>query len=416
MRKRLGAKLLSLIILLLLVLPLEGCWNRIEPEEYAWLNYVGLDLSADGQVKVTVLVMPPLSPVPTGISEPNMLMRKFTATGRTVFEAVRNINAYVPKRLFWSYLQAVIIGEDLARAGVVQHLDVLLRNARIRKNAWVFVTKGPVEPVFDINPQVEKNPATLLDYLVLTESKFLGKSRTLRLKDFQRELAEPGVDPVVSVLGIWDAERQRFLPAGESVPSTSEFALEGSAVFRGDKLLTWLSPEDSRFLLLAKGELKSSLFVIPDPDVPENRVGIEIIGTKGKLKARLQDGKIEGTLKIGITGNFGDQWLNNTSIPTEVLSEDPRYYRELEASLAEKVKTGTEALLRKAQQDWQADIFGIGDYLHNRYPNDWKELQSNWTAYYEQARIAVDVQVKILAPNVMRSRLKEGGTDNSGSE
>lgn len=392
------------LMLIPLLLNLSGCWNRIEPENYAWLTWGGLDSAAGGKIQVTVVLTPPLSPVPTGAAPPEKLLTISSATGDTIFDAVREINAHVPKRLFWPYLHAVIIGEDLARAGVEQHLDVLFRNIRARKNAWVFITRGSVEPIFKVDPQIETNPGVLIDSLVKSEQQFLGKSRVLRLKDFQTELASPGRDPVVSALGIWDTDKKQILPPGAEVPSKSELALDGSAVFRTDKLVGWLSPEESQFYLLAKGEMKTGLVPIPHPDNPQNVAGIEIVSNSAKFKAKLVSGEPQAQIKIKIKGKFGDQWLNAPALKTEEPTEDPEFYRKLGEGLEKKIKSGVEELLTKAQTDFDADIFGVGDYIMNRYPNDWDTVSGNWRERYQKTTFDVEVKVEITSANIMHSR------------
>jgi len=298
-------RFLTISLLTLVLLNLTGCWNRIEPEQYAWLTWMSLDRVAEGKIQVTVAVSPPLSPVPTGATPPEKLLIVSSTTGETIFDAIREINSHMPKRLFWPYLQAVILSEDLARAGVEQYLDLLFRNIRSRKNAWVFITKGSPNSIFQIDPQIEKNPSTLINSLVQTEQGFLGKSRVIRLKNFQRELGEPGVDPVVSVLGIWDTDEKKLLAPGAKVPDNSELALNGSAVFRGDKLVGWLSPEESQAYLLMKGEMKSGLIVVPHPDNPLNKAGIEVITNSAKLKAVIVEDHIKAHITIKIKGNLG---------------------------------------------------------------------------------------------------------------
>ncbi len=400
-------RILTFSLLLLFLLNLTGCWNRIEPEKYAWLNWIGLDRAAEGKLQVTLAVSPPLSPVPTGAAPPEKLLIVSSAIGDTLLDAVREINSHLPKRLFWNYLQAIIISEDLARVGVEQYLDILFRNIRNRKNAWVFITKGSTKSIFKINPQIEKNPSILINSLVQTEQGFLGKSRVIRSKNFQRELGEPGVDPVVSVLGIWDTDEKKLLPPGAKVPEKSELALDGSAVFRGDKLVGWLSPEESQAYLLMKGEMKTGLIVVPHPDNPQNKAGIEVNKNSAKLKAEIVGDQIKAHVTIKIKGNLGDQWLNRPEQKAEEPGEQPEFYLKLDQALENKVKSNVEELLAKSQTEFNSDILGIGNYLWYRYPNDWEQIQSNRLDYYKKAAIEVEVKVDIAAPNVMRSHPPE---------
>ncbi|SPF40834.1 exported hypothetical protein [Candidatus Desulfosporosinus infrequens] len=391
------------LLLIPVVLGLTGCWNLIEPENYAWLAWLGLDRVAGGKIQVTVALTPPLSPVPTGASPPEKLLIVSSAVGDTLFDALRELNSHLPKRLFYSYMHAVIIGEGLAREGVEQDLDLLFRNVRLRKNAWVFITRGPTDSIFKIDPQIEKDPAKLIDSLVTSEQRFLGKSRVIRVNDFQSELASPGFDPVVSVLGIWDPEEKNVLPPGSKVMKNTELAIDGSALFRGDKLVGWLSPEESQTYLLSKGEMKTGLIVIPHPDNPVNRAGIEVIGNSAKLIAKISDDQAKAKITIKIDGKLGDQWLNEPGRQAEDPNEDPEFYRQLGEGLEKKIKSDVEDLLNRSQTEFDADIFGIGDYIMNRYPNDWEQIQSNWREYYKKAAIEVEVTVNISSPNILRS-------------
>ncbi|HBW38120.1 Ger(x)C family spore germination protein [Desulfosporosinus sp. BICA1-9] len=398
---------LTFSLLMLFLLNLTGCWNRIEPEQYAWVNWIALDRTAEGKIQITLAVSPPLSPVPTGSAPPEKLLMVSSAIGDTMLDALRDINSHLPKRLFGNYLQAVIISEDLARTGVEQYMDNLFNNVKNRKNAWVFITKGSTNSIFKIDPQFEKNPLTLINSLVKAEQGFLGKSRVIKNKDFHRDLGEPGVDPMVSVLGIWDTNEKKLLAPGAKVPEKSELALDGSAVFRGDKLVGWLSPDESQSYLLMKGEMKTGLIVVPHPDNPQNKAGIEVISNSAKLKAEIVEDQIKAHVTIKIKGSLGDQLLNRPEQKAEVPSEDPEFYLKLGEALERKVKSDMEELLAKSQTDFNSDILGIGNYLWYRYPNDWEQIQSNRLDYYEKAAIEVEVKVDIKAPNIMRSHPPE---------
>lgn len=404
-------KRLLALILIPVVLSLTGCWNQIEPENYAWLAWIGLDRVAGGKIQVTVALTPALSPVPTGAAPPEKLLMVSSAVGDTLFDALRELNTHLPKRLFYSYMHAVIIGEDLAREGVEKYLDLLFRNVRLRKNAWVFITRGPTDSIFKIDPQIEKDPAKLIDSLVKSEQRFLGKSRVIRIKDFQLELANPGLDPVTSVLGIWDTDEKKLLSPGSKVAKNTELALDGSAVFRGDQLVGWLSPEESQAFLLAQGEMKTGLIVIPHPDNPLNRAGIEIIANSASLKSEISGNQAKATIQIKVEGKLGDQWLKFPDVKAEDPNEDPEFYRKLGEGLAKKIKSDVEELLTRSQTELDADIFGVGDYIMNRYPNDWEQIQSDWPEYYKKAAIEIEVKVNISSSNIMRSRPPQEGTE-----
>ncbi|MDI6814174.1 MAG: Ger(x)C family spore germination C-terminal domain-containing protein, partial [Desulfitobacteriaceae bacterium] len=143
---------------------------------------------------------------------------------------------------------------------------------------------------------------------------------------------------------------------------------------------------------------------IPHPDNPKNVAGIEIVGNSAKFKAKLVSGEPQAQIKIKIKGKFGDQWLNAPALKTEEPTEDPEFYRKLGEGLEKKIKSGVEELLTKAQTDFDADILGVGDYIMNRYPNDWDIVADNWREYYKKTTFDVEVKVDITSANIMHSR------------
>lgn len=393
------------LVLIPVLLNITGCWSIHEPEKYTWISWLGLDRAVDGKIRVNVALTNPHSRIPTGEAPPEQQLMVSSDQGDTIFDAVRNINAHLPKRLFWPYLQAIIISEDLARSGVNQYLDMLFRNVRARKNAWVIVTKGDTDPIFQIDPQIVQSPSKLINNLVDTEGRYLGESAILRLKDFQNKLESPGFDPVVGVLGIWDQDQKRILPPGSSVPSKSGLGLDGSAVFRGDKLVGWLSPDESLTFNLAIGKIQAGLIVIPNPENPENLVGIEIINNKAKLKAELVGEQPKAILRIDVEGIIGDLYQNVPEPPTNDPMEDQVFFNHLKEGLETKIRDDLIELLTKSQTKFDSDILGVGDYLMNRFPNDWDSMGERWSEIYKEAAFDIEVNVRITSSNIMRSRL-----------
>ena len=54
----------------------------------------------------------------------------FSATETTTLEAVRKISTAAPRQIFPSHLRILVIGEQLAREGIADLLDGLLRDHR----------------------------------------------------------------------------------------------------------------------------------------------------------------------------------------------------------------------------------------------------------------------------------------------
>ncbi|HZW81921.1 MAG TPA: Ger(x)C family spore germination protein, partial [Candidatus Deferrimicrobium sp.] len=292
----------AIIILLLFCM---GCWNRREPEAYSYLTFLAIDKADNGQIKLGFLYTPPLSPVPTGIKPPESLSLVSTIEARSLFEGIRNSTSHLPARSFFGYVHAIIFSEELAREGLSKYLDLIYRDHEIRKNAFVFITKGSSTPLVQMDSKVPEPPGRILEGLIASEERSQGKSRVVRLKDLQTELSGPGFDPVISVLQLWDEDGNKLVGSGEKIPKKTSVALNGSAVFKGDKLIGWMSSEESQTYLIGKGEMRGGLLVIPHPNSEEGNVSIEFGKGKQKLTAKLNNKQVVVNLKVSINGSVG---------------------------------------------------------------------------------------------------------------
>lgn len=50
------------------------------------------------------------------------------------------------------------------------------------------------------------------------------------------------------------------------------------------------------------------------------------------------------------------------------------------------------ACLHKVQKEFQTDIFGYGEIIHNKFPQQWKQLEPRWDE--EFANLAIQIKVK----------------------
>lgn len=127
------ATLLMLIpVLLMLVLP--GCWSNIELEQRAMVAGLGVDRSPNGRLLVTAqIVRPELVAQRRGTGqggggeEPAVFV--LSAEARTVVEATRIVSKDLGRDLFFPYLEVLVVGEGLAREGMEPVVDWVGRDA-----------------------------------------------------------------------------------------------------------------------------------------------------------------------------------------------------------------------------------------------------------------------------------------------
>ena len=115
-----------LIIILLLPVLLTGCWNYSELNEIAIATGISIDWE-DDKYKLTALISN-AQKTEGSSKEGEAQITVFEGTGKTMTEALKNIELKLPKELYLKHISIIIIGEELAKKGVGNILDYLIRD------------------------------------------------------------------------------------------------------------------------------------------------------------------------------------------------------------------------------------------------------------------------------------------------
>lgn len=408
---RAGRLFLAGAVLLFLATSLSGCWNRKELNTLAIVVAMGLDKAAErGKVEVTVQIVKPgeISPPSgrggggggTGGSQPVLLL---TTSGETVFDAVRNAVLQIDRRLFWPHTKVVVVGEELAQAGIGPLLDWIDRDPEPRRLSWLFVARGTARDVLGAEGLIEKVPATFLENLAKA-SDAASKAPKVRLHDFLKLLTTEGRDPFCTGIEVLE---EGSSPGGSEEGSTKNkekgrrVKLAGTAVFKEDRLVGWLNEKETRGLLWVLGKVKSGIVVVPSPTQGGGELSLEIIRATSRITPRFVGGQLSIMVEIKEEGSLGEQMSFGK------LAE-PEIFAAIEKKQAEVIEQEVNAALTKAQQELGADIFGFGEAVHRRYPKEWRRLKDHWREMYPTIKVDVKASTKLrrmglsLVPNVPR--------------
>jgi spore germination protein KC len=146
-----------------------------------------------------------------------------------------------------------------------------------------------------------------------------------------------------------------------------------------------LDKTEGRGLLWVLGKVKSGIIEVEGPS--NDKVSLEIIRAEGKVTPELKNNKIYIKITINEEGNVGEQQgTENLSPPAEVAS--------LEKKKIEAIRNEVMAAVKKAQE-LDADIFGFGDAIHRKYPEQWKELESKWDELFPSVEVEVKIEAKL---------------------
>ena len=382
-------KWLLILLMAIVSLTVIGCWNRRELDTLAIVTAVGLDKSKeDGIITSTFQIMKPSEIKAPSSGSGGKGVWILTSTGYTVFEAIRNATMQSSRKLFLSQNKVLVIGEEMARSGVAPLLDLFNRDSEPRRLTWLLIAKGKAGDIIHAEHEQEKIPAKAIEGMV-TSSSVTSMAVKVNLSDFFKDLSDPVTNPVAS----------RIEMINEESSENKKMRVTGAAVFKKDKLMGFLDRPETRGLNWILGKVKSGIIIVKSPKEENKNVALEIIRASSKIIPEIQDGEVVITIEIKEEGNLAEQMSRVELTTTEM-------FQVLEQRKAQVIKKEVESVLKKAQMEWETDVFGFGQAVHRKYPREWKELQGRWHDAFPEIKVQVKIDAKLRTGGLSTSPAK----------
>ncbi|MDI3522311.1 MAG: spore germination protein, partial [Bacillota bacterium] len=263
-----------------------GCWDRREINELALVSSVGVDKEKDLWRLTAEIFRPPAGGGEGGGGGGGPIRQVWVARGQgyTVFQAIRDMAAKVPRRVYWAHCTVVIVGEETARAGITEVLDFWDRDPEARRSANILVCRGRAEDlIVDSQGSLEKTVG--LEVVGLKKVvRANAHSRVSSINEFLVAMAAAGADPITGGVELKAVPEPPGLArgggeggqggAGSAGSGGSEggggrpvriLRLKGMALFRKDKLVGFLEPAEARGLNWVRGDFASTIINVRCP-------------------------------------------------------------------------------------------------------------------------------------------------------
>lgn len=247
------------VIFLMLTTLLVGCIDSREIDHRSMIVGIGIDQLEPELYSVTVQV--PILTHGEELSPTGKEFEVFTAVGKTVWDAIAQIEAYTPTVLFFGHLKVVVIGEELARNGIREPIEMLHRNPAIANQVYLLIVEGgAVEEFLKTESPLVTLPALYLNRFFQADQK-ISRTTDVKLFEFERDIvmtSSAAVIPLASIqegkivienMGVFQDYKLVSKFEGNEVPmsellkkeETKEFNYTTSFDFKGENLKLALS-------------------------------------------------------------------------------------------------------------------------------------------------------------------------------
>lgn len=358
---------------------LAGCWDRVEINNIGIVLAAGLDKTAEDKIVLSVQIAIPEAmgggQMGGGQGGEGKTMIVEKATGTTIFDAMSLLQEKFSRRIFWGHNQVIIIGEKLAKEGIQKHIDFFARSPDPPIRAYTFVTDGKAIDVLKDNPDLEKSSA-----------------------EFARDLANLKVGMSVTVkdlLQMLSSEAgAAALPLIE-VGQKGGLSVNGTAVFKKDKMVGVIDDKVTRGLLWVRNEIELSAVTVK-PKGAKDHISFNLLRSRTKLIPKIENGNWKMTVKIVTEDDVVDN-------ETKLNLMNPRIVKKLERQLEQEIEQRIRIMLEQLQNEMETDILGFAEAFHRQYPDQWSNVKNHWGEKFPEIEVEIKSKAYIRRPGMSTS-------------
>lgn len=381
-------KPLALALLLALTSAcLSGCWDYRSLSNMSMVMGMAVDHDEETNMfKVSFEI----ADLANSSKNSSMSARLIETEGTTIFDCVRNAKKKLINKLYFAHMEIVVLGENVARDfGIGPAIDWLMRDAEVRETTVVLIAKGTDAHQFLLTEGIDQAIlAPELQGIIMEDNQVTAS--TVYLKLFE----------VFSVLH--GSGKALSLPAFSRTVNDGKFAVEadGTAVFVGDKLAGFLSPEETKYLLIAQGKAQGGVIPFSANRSDIDDTTFEINGAKAKTSFTYENGVL--TMRVDVSL---DVFLAETMCDIDVMDE--ARIGDIEKRAGDMVAAKIETVIGKLQTQFGADILGFGEIIHQHDFKLWHELKPNWALTFPDIGVVVTAKVNIVNTATIRAKQED---------
>jgi spore germination protein KC len=392
----------NLLMFLVIVCLLTGCWDHEEIEDKSYVIGLGLDHSQqEGRIKVTMLLAnPEVGSMQGGGGSTEKPREIITFDANDIIAAKGTANSIISRNISYELLRIIVVSEDYAKdKSFITNFTEVLKDREIRMNSYLAVSKEKASDYFLKNrPKMETRPHKYFQYMINhgIENGFIPDSTLFRFfKTLNR-----GTDLFLAMYTTAEKANPEIKSEDEymagQVNATGELdntQFSGAAVFRDGVMIGKLNGQETRTVNILDDttNIKDILLDIPDPFSNNHKqFAARLLKTKSnKVKMNVKGAR----LKIEITIPLNVEIMTN---PSKVDYAEKKNQKIIKQHIATHMKEVNEKVFKKTQTKLKGVPFPLPLYARRYFGTIQEFKKFNWRKSYLDADIIVHPNIEIV--------------------
>lgn len=364
-----------LFMVVLASMLLGGCWNYKSLSDMSITSGIAVDRDpVTGLYHLSLEIVDLTGPV----KQEGVKARLIESDGTTLFDAVRNVKKRFVNKVFFGHMNLLVLSDELVRSTDISTLiDFVLRDAECRETMCVAVSREPTaKELLTIYGIGEPMVAYEIQKIIEQDHEVTGSTTNTQIFEIYNLLKGQGTELT--------------LPALHNTINDEELASEadGIAVFKGERLVGYLTPDESKYFLLIINQLNGGVLTCASQEGGPVDTTLEISNNNTKLSFANK-----GQISFNIESET-EVYLDESDQPLNALDADA--IKDIEMKASQRMMEGICELITRVRTDYNSDIFGFGNLIYRENPKLWEGIADHWYDIFPNVPVNIKCTVHIV--------------------
>ncbi len=387
----------KIVISLIILFTLSGCWNYKELNDYSIVTGIAID-KKDDKYEVGVLISnAPKSSGDNSESSQSQIV-VYQEQGDSLFEAFKNIGLISPKELYIGSFSILVVSEDVARDGLESAIDLFVRYTSARNNFYIAIAKDAkaVDTLKIVTPLTSFPSQNIADNLKST-TDLQGTIAKTSFNDLLSIILRDGIDPAINTISVvGNADEGEEKENLESSVPKSYIKIGNLALFKNDKLVDFTTHDESLGINIVNNKISEMYLKL---DYNDGYVIVDTTSFKSSVKTSVKNN--EPIVDINIEGE-----ARVIEVKGDINLEDYKVIEELEKKSNNKIKSHVNEAFSKAVKN-KTDVFGFGLKFYQNHPKYFKSVKDDWDNVFGNIKLNIKSSLILKTKVSSKNSLEE---------
>ena len=328
----------KIILLLLIILILGGCYDYVEINDLAFISSIGIDYHND-EFELTMEI---LNDQKQSDDKQEKLSATVSSSGKSIAKAFDNISLKIDKNAYYHHLKAVVISKEVAKNHLEEIVDYFVRNPHIRKEFYLTIASNDDAKNF-INSNSKTIPVIGNEIAKEIETGNYNAAYNKSFEDILEKLLNNKVESIATSLSL----------------DNNKITINGIALFKGYKYIETLSADDSAIFNILTNNETNYLITKYYNELP---FSVKVYASKVSYSFKEKEIKVNIKLTAEIIENAPKKNLNSENI-----------YKGINIDFSKEIKKNFIHLLDELKNQ-NIDAIGLNNMQYKKSKKNRKDI------------------------------------------